>query len=168
MSSYEGSEVLLQRTQNFVDDHRALYLSSGGAKGHLMDMSHAGSPGLTPTLLLKTIGRKSGKAHVAPLIYGIFGRNWVVIGSKGGAPDHPAWYLNLREQDGVEFQVATQAFRGTWREAEGEERQHVWAYMAGVYPPYADYQSGAGDRVIPVVLLHPEEQIAPFQADPFE
>jgi deazaflavin-dependent oxidoreductase (nitroreductase family) len=163
--SYEGSESLLQRTQNFVDVHRELYLSTKGLKGHLMDLSHAGSPGLTPTLLLKNVGRKSGVVHIAPLIYGIYGREWVVIGSKGGAPDHPAWYLNLREQKAVEFQVAGQAMRGTWREAQGEERKAVWAYMCGVYPPYVDYEEGAGDRQIPVILMKPEEEIANFGGD---
>lgn len=161
--SYEGSEGLLARAQNFVDDHRALYLASAGAKGHIVDMSHAGAPGLTPTLLLKTTGRKSGKVHVAPLIYGVFGREWVVIGSKGGAPEHPAWYLNLREQAGVEFQVGPQAFSGAWREAQGEERDRIWAYIGGLYPPYADYQGSAGNRVIPVILLRPEQEIQPFQ-----
>lgn len=161
--SYEGAGSLLARTQNFVDDHRAIYLSSGGREGHLVDTSHAGSPGLTPTLLLKTVGRKSGRVHVSPLIYGIYGREWVIIGSKGGAPEHPAWYLNLREQDDVEFQIGPQAFRGSWREAQGEGREHVWSYMSGVFPPYADYQGGAGERVIPVVLLLPKQEIATFQ-----
>lgn len=161
--SYEGSERLLARTQNFVDDHRALYLSSGGTEGHIVDMSHAGAPGFTPTLLIRTIGRKSGKVQVAPLIYGVYGREWVVIGSKGGAPEHPAWYLNLREKPGVEFQVGPQAFSGQWREAEGEERARVWDYMGRVYPPYADYQSGAGDRQIPVILLLPSQEIPVFQ-----
>lgn len=162
--SYEGSERLLARTQNFVDDHRALYLSSGGSKGHLVDMSHAGAPGITPTLLLRTIGRKSGKAQISPLIYGVYGREWVVIGSKGGAPEHPAWYLNLRERPAVEFQIGTQAFSGEWREAEGEERERVWDYIGRVYPPYGDYQGGAGGRVIPVVMLLPKQEIAPFEA----
>lgn len=162
--SYEGSEQLLARTQNFVEDHRALYLSSQGTKGHIVDMTHAGSPGLTPTLLLKTIGRKSGKTHVAPLIYGIFGREWVVIASKGGAPENPAWYLNLIERPDAEFQVGSQAFAAVWREAEGLERPRIWSYMGGVYPPYADYQDGAGDRVIPVILLRPKNEIRPFEA----
>lgn len=160
--SYEGSDHLLERTQNFVDEHRALYLSSKGVKGHLMDMGHAGAPGFTPTLLLKTVGRRSGATRFTPLIYGCYGREWVVIGSKGGAPDHPAWYLNMKERPEVEFQIAAQAFRGEWREAQGEERAQSWRYMRGVYPPYADYQQGAGDRVIPVLMLMPRTEIAVF------
>jgi len=161
--SFEGSEQLLKRTQNFVDDHRSLYLSSGGVEGHLVDMTHAGSSGITPTLLLKTIGRRSGVVHYAPLIYGVYAREWVVIGSKGGAPDHPAWYLNLREQRGIEFQVGTQAFRGDWREAQGDERSRIWQYMQGIYPPYTQYQAAAGDRVIPVLMLLPRESIPVFR-----
>lgn len=164
--AYEGSEKLLARTQNFVDDHRAQYLNSGGAEGHIVDMSHAGAPGMAPTLLLKTTGRKSGKTQISPLIYGIYGREWVIIGSKGGAPDHPAWYLNLKEMAETEFQVGTQAFSATWREAQGDERNQVWDYIGRVYPPYADYSSGAGDRVIPVILLRPKDPVAVFKAQP--
>lgn len=162
--AYEGSEKLLARTQNFVDDHRAQYLASGGSQGHIVDMSHAGAPGMAPTLLLKTTGRKSGKTQISPLIYGIYGREWVVVGSKGGAPEHPAWYLNLKEMTETEFQVGTQAFKTKWREAEGEERQKIWDYIGQVYPPYADYSGGAGDRVIPVILLRPTEEVAVFTA----
>ena len=82
----------------------------------------------------------------------------MVIGSKGGAPEHPAWYLNLIARPEVEFQIATQAFRGVWREAEGAERGGVWTYMADLYPPYADYQAGTGGREIPVVMLTAEEE----------
>ena len=84
MSQSETTEELLQRTLDFVSQHRARYLASGGAEGHLVDMSHVGVPGLLPTLLLRTVGRRSGRTLTIPLIYGVFGREWVVIASKGG------------------------------------------------------------------------------------
>jgi deazaflavin-dependent oxidoreductase (nitroreductase family) len=159
---HETPEELLKRTQNFVDDHRALYLSSGGAKGHIMDLTHAGARGLLSTLLLQTTGRKSGRASIVPLIYGTYGHEWVVVGSKGGAPDHPAWFLNLQASGETAFQVATQAFRAKWRLAEDKEREAVWAYMQHLYPPYATYQQTAGGRVIPLVMLKPVEPIGAF------
>lgn len=162
--SFEGTEQLLKRTQNFVDDHRALYLRSGGAAGHIVDLSHAGARGLLPTLLLKTKGRRSGRASIVPLIYGVFGDEWVVVGSKGGAPEHPAWFLNLQAEPGVAFQVATQAFAASWRLAEGEERNQVWGYMQHLYPPYADYLAAAGGRTIPLVMLAPQGEVPVFTA----
>lgn len=149
----ETSEELLARTLQFIDDHLQLYLKSGGAEGHVMDLTHAGARGMLPTLLLKTVGRKSGRTIIVPLIYGVYGGEWVVVASKGGAPDHPAWFLNLQAQEGAEFQVATQAYQAEWREPEGEERERVWAYMQELYPPYAQYQVWAGERVIPIVML---------------
>ena len=163
--SFEGTEQLLKRTQNFVDDHRGLYLRTGGAEGHIVDLSHAGARGLLPTLLLKTRGRRTGKTLIAPLIYGVFGDEWVVVGSKGGATDHPAWFLNLEAQPEAAFQIATQAFRASWRLAQGEARAAVWTYMEHLYPPYADYRLAAGAREIPLVLLRPIEQTPVFTAE---
>lgn len=163
--AFEGTDQLLQRTQNFVDEHRALYLRSGGREGHIVDLTHAGARGRLPTLLLRTTGRRSGRPQIVPLIYGLYGDEWVVIGSKGGAPDHPAWYLNLTAAPGAQIQVATQAYAVAWRHAEGDEREAVWAYMQQVYPPYADYQAAAQGRTIPVVLFQLKDEIAPFSAD---
>ncbi len=162
---FEGTDQLLKRTQNFVDEHRTLYLRSGGQDGHIVDLTHAGARGRLPTLLLRTTGRCSGKPQIVPLIYGLYGDEWVVIGSKGGAPQHPAWFLNLTASPEAAIQVATQAFTVEWRVAEGEEREAVWAYMQHVYPPYSDYRAAAQGRIIPVVLFRLKDEIAPFSAD---
>jgi deazaflavin-dependent oxidoreductase (nitroreductase family) len=162
--SFEGTDQLLKRTQNFVDDHRALYLRSGGTQGHIVDLTHAGARGLLPTLLLKTRGRRSGRSLIVPLIYGVFGDEWVVVGSKGGAREHPAWFLNLEAEPETAFQVATQAFRAHWRLAEGDERAQVWRYMSHLYPPYETYLEAAGGRAIPLVMLRPAEARAVFTA----
>lgn len=164
MAQEESPEELLRRTMEFVAQHRANYIASGGAQGHIMDMSHAGFNGMCPTLLLRTIGRKSGNPLIIPLIYGVMGGEWIVVASKGGAPDHPAWLLNLKERKDAQFQVASQCFEGSWRIAEGDERETVWSYMTRVFPPYGDYQQSAGGRVIPLVLLRPSAQIEPFKA----
>ncbi len=145
-------------TPNWPDAHRDLYLRTNGAEGHLADFSAAGGSSETPCLLLKTTGRKSGEAKVLPLIYGKDGGNFVIVASKGGAPKHPAWYLNLAADPAVEFQVADKKYRGVATSAQGAERERLFAMMAQVYPPYTAYQART-DRQIPVVVLEPKTEI---------
>ena len=99
---------------------------------------------------------------IAPLIYGDTGGEVVIIASKGGADTHPAWYLNIKDSDEVEFQVATQAFRATLREPSGDERKKIWDFMADLYPPYTAYQAST-DREIPIVMLKPAAEAPVFQ-----
>jgi deazaflavin-dependent oxidoreductase (nitroreductase family) len=124
-------------------------------KGHDWDSTPVGGPGVLPCLLLFTTGRKSGRQSILPLIYGRAGRSVVVIASKGGAPSHPAWYLNLEANPECEVQVANDRFAAKARTAEGEERERLWRQMAEIYPPYNEYQVAAGDRQIPVVVIDP-------------
>lgn len=147
--------------------HREAYIQSGGAKGHIMlNGAAAGGVYHSTNLLLKFQGRKSGKTFVTPLSYGAVGSEFVIIASKGGSDEHPNWYLNLREASGVEFQIATQAFRGTWREPEGAEREKVWNYMVDRYGFYAQYQASTS-RLLPVVMLSPIEEIPVFKESDF-
>jgi deazaflavin-dependent oxidoreductase (nitroreductase family) len=143
----------------FLKGHRALYVGSGGAKGHIVDTRPVGTPRFSPCLVLRTHGRKSGDLYQTPLTYGLFGDEWVVVASKGGSPDHPAWYLNLAASPECEIQIATQRFRCSWREAEGEERARVWDYMCGLYAPFTDYARKMTSRVIPVIMLRILEEI---------
>lgn len=136
----------------WIKDHVALYLADP-EKGHMWDASAAGGQGLLPTLLLTTRGRKSGEQKLLPLIYKQVGDVWVVIASKGGAPSHPAWYLNLEAEPLCEIQVGPDKYSVIARTAEGTEREALWQQLAEVYPPYQDYKKYAGDRVIPVVVL---------------
>ena len=107
------------------------------------------------TLLLNTRGRKSGRDHILPLIYRPTGTgSYCVIASKGGAPAHPAWFLNLEAEPRVHLQVATEKFDAVARVAHDEEREELWKLMVGYYGPYTDYQA-ATDREIPVVVLDP-------------
>ena len=142
----------------WIDRHLQAYLATDGAEGHMLDFSPGGGRTETPTLILKTIGRRTGNPHLTPLIYGRHGREIVVIGSKGGAPEHPAWFLNLKAAPEVAFQVADKKYRGPWRVPEGAERAEVWNHMVELYPPYSDYQARAAGREIPVVLLDPREE----------
>jgi deazaflavin-dependent oxidoreductase (nitroreductase family) len=138
----------------WIKDHLARYIATDGADGYLWDASVGGGKGMVPTLLLTTIGRKSGKALTLPLIFGLSGANYVVIASKGGAPAHPAWYLNLQANPEVRVQVKARKFTAHAYTAEGEERAGLWAKMVGVYGPYEQYQTKT-NRQIPVVVLKP-------------
>lgn len=125
--------------------HNTLYRASGGKIGGRMRGA--------PVLLLTVRGRKSGKRRTAPLLYGRDGDRYVVIASKGGDPKHPAWYLNLRGNE-ADIQVGREQLHVRARDAEGEERERLWAEMVGVYAPYADYEQKT-TRKIPVVVLEP-------------
>ncbi len=138
---------------DWIKEHLRIYRESGGKQGHLWDASIAGEGlGPTPTLLLTTIGRKSGQPRTMPLIYGKVGANHIVIGSKGGSETHAAWYLNLLDNPVVQVQVATEHFTARARIATGAERAQIWKHMLSVYPPYQDYQNRT-KREIPVVVL---------------
>lgn len=138
----------------WITDHVSLY-ERDPEKGHNWDSTHVGGPGVLPTLLLVTRGRKSGRISKLPLIYGTSGDAYVVIASKGGSPTHPAWYLNLQANPLCEVQVSHHQFSARARTASGEERDVLWRQLAEIYPPYDDYQVTAGDRLIPVVVLDP-------------
>ena len=137
---------------DWIREHIELYMSDPEA-AHMWDSSALGGPGVLPTLLLITRGRKSGELKPLPLIYKKVGDAYVVIASKGGAPAHPAWYLNLLAAPDCEIKVGTLDVAVTARDAEGEERADLWRQLAEIYPPYDDYQARAGDRRIPVVVL---------------
>jgi len=139
---------------DWIRDHIRRYRETDGADGHMWDSSIAGGPGLVPTLLLTTTGRRSGKPRTLPLIYTEVDGGYAVIASKGGAPDHPAWYRNLEAHPEVEVQVADRRFRARARDARGEERARIWKRMAEIYPGYDQYQART-DREIPVVVLEP-------------
>jgi deazaflavin-dependent oxidoreductase (nitroreductase family) len=103
--------------------------------------------------LLTTVGRKSGRQVATPIFYFREGDAFYVIGSKGGAPEHPLWFRNLEANPEAwvtfpSFKIAVRA-----RVAEGGERTRLWGVAAKLYPPYNDYQAKAGNREIPVVVL---------------
>jgi deazaflavin-dependent oxidoreductase (nitroreductase family) len=139
---------------SWISDHVKQYMDDPD-KGHDWDSTPVGGPGILPALLLITRGRKSGQQRALPLIYGKFGDAYVIIASKGGAPAHPAWYLNLLAEPDCEVQVRHDHLSVRARTSSGEEREALWRQLAEIYPPYDDYQVTAGDRQIPVVVLDP-------------
>lgn len=149
-----GDQKALLMSLSWIDEHRVQYLQDG-EKGHLWDSTVVGGPGPVPTLLLTTTGRKSGEKRIMPLIYAHTEQGYVVVASKGGAPQHPDWYLNLTAKPEVEVQVANRKFKATAETTRGEQRQALWDLMLPIWPPYAEYQLKT-DRQIPVVLLRPQ------------
>jgi deazaflavin-dependent oxidoreductase (nitroreductase family) len=109
---------------------------------------------MVPTLLLTTVGRKSGRLLTLPLIFGRSGSNYIVVASKGGAPAHPSWYLNLQAKPEVQVQVKAEKFKALSNTADAAERAVLWPKMIEIYGPYAEYQTKAA-RQIPVVVLKP-------------
>jgi deazaflavin-dependent oxidoreductase (nitroreductase family) len=109
-----------------------------------------------PILLLHTRGAKSGAPRTSPLLYTAHGDGFVVIASKAGASRHPAWYHNLRAHpDNVAVEVGGRRMAVHPRLVEGAEREQLWQAANDNYNGYEIYQSRAGDRIIPVVLLEP-------------
>ena len=136
----------------WIADHIELYLKDPD-KAHMWDSSLGGGSGMLPTLLLITKGRKSGEDRPLPLIYREIDGAYVVIGSKGGAPDHPSWFLNLEAEPNCTIHVGPQQYQAKMRVAEGDERAAKWQALVDINAPFADYQVSAGDREIPVVVL---------------
>jgi deazaflavin-dependent oxidoreductase (nitroreductase family) len=145
---------------DWIKDHLARYIATDGGDGYLWDATLGGGTGMVPTLLLTTVGRKSGKPMTMPLIFGRAGPDYVVVASKGGAPAHPAWYLNLDADPQVRVQVKAQKFAALARTANPEERRALWPKMVEIYGPYAQYQTKT-ERQIPVVILRPVAASSP-------
>jgi|GraSoiStandDraft_36_1057302.scaffolds.fasta_scaffold251987_2 deazaflavin-dependent oxidoreductase (nitroreductase family) len=132
------------RPPGWQQEHARRYVESGGKDGHIWE-------GVT-TLLLTTTGRRSGEARTTPLIYGRDGDRHVVVASRGGAPQHPAWYENLSARPDVTVQVMADRFKARARTASAAERPALWKTMAAIWPPYDEYQART-TREIPVVIL---------------
>lgn len=121
------------------------YVATGGENGHFW------RPGV-PTLLLTTIGRRSGQARRTPLIYGRDGERYLVVASKGGSDEPPDWYRNLSAEPRVRLQVGAEVFDAVAHTADAEEQARLWPVMAAIWPDYDEYQKRT-DRPIPVVVL---------------
>jgi len=128
----------------FGPEHVKRYEETDGEEGH--DWQG------TTVLILTTTGRKSGEPRPTPLIYGTAGDDYLIVASKGGADEPPAWYLNLQDNPEVQLQVKADKFTARARTATAEEKPALWAEMVQRWPAYDDYQAKT-DRDIPVVVL---------------
>ena len=128
----------------YGQEHIDRYIATDGAEGH--DWNG------TTALLLFTKGKRSGEERIAPLIYQQHGDDYLVVASKGGAPEPPAWYVNLQADPDVEVQVWGDRFRARARTATAEERSEMWPIMTAAWPDYDVYQTKT-EREIPIVVL---------------
>jgi deazaflavin-dependent oxidoreductase (nitroreductase family) len=131
---------------DFAADHVARYESSGGRDGGVMSGA--------PIIVLHTTGRRSGALRKSPLIKVTDGDRYVVIASRGGAPAHPAWYLNVVAEPRVRVQDGDRVVVGAARTAVGDERRRLWKAATQVWPDYDEYQRKTA-REIPVVVIEP-------------
>lgn len=128
------------------DEHVRRYQETGGEEGYRWKRG-------SEILLLTTKGRRSGEPRTMALIFREVDGSYVIVASKGGAPRHPAWFLNLEANPGdIHAQVRDEVFPVTFRVAEGHERERLWKLMNEAWPEYEEYQTRT-DRQIPVVVL---------------
>lgn len=130
----------------FGDEHVRKYEDTDGQVGH--DWND------TQVLILRTTGRKSGQLRKVPLIYGRDGDDFIIVASKGGAPDNPGWYENLVAHPECEIQVRGDIMPVTAQTVSVDEKARLWPIMTAEWPDYDAYQEKS-PRDIPVVALKP-------------
>jgi F420H(2)-dependent quinone reductase len=142
-TAYDPNAVRLSPEQ-WVADQARRYEESDGTEGTDMNGS--------PCLLLDYRGKRSGEWHRTVLIYGRDGDDYLIVASKGGAPQHPLWFNSVRENPEVHVRVLGERFTARAEVLPPEEKARVWPILLDVYPPYEDYQQKT-DRDIPVIRL---------------
>ena len=136
-------------TADWVREQVEVYESSGGTQGTTLR-----DTGL-PVIVVTNQGNKSGAIRKTPLMRVKDGNNYVLVGSKGGAPKNPVWVYNLRSDQDVEVQDETEVHKMRVREVHDDaERARLWDISVEAFPPYAEYQ-GRTSRKIPVFLAEP-------------
>jgi deazaflavin-dependent oxidoreductase (nitroreductase family) len=129
----------------FGREHVDRYVATNGEEGYTWREG-------TEILILTTKGRKSGELRSNALIFGQHGDDYLVVGSKGGSPAPPAWYVNLTANPEVQVQVKGDRFAAHARTATAAEKSELWKIMTTAWPHYDEYQQRT-EREIPVVIL---------------
>ena len=136
--------------EKWVRDQVELYEATNGQQGNTLR-----DTGL-PVVVFTTRGKKSGKLRKIPLMRVEHDGKYAMVASKGGAPEHPVWYYNLKaDPEAVSVQDGAIVTDGRARELAGSEREEWWERAVGVFPTYASYQRKT-DRLIPVFLVEPQ------------
>jgi deazaflavin-dependent oxidoreductase (nitroreductase family) len=107
-----------------------------------------------PLLLLHTVGAKSGRPRVNPMMYQQVPGGYAVFASKGGAPANPDWYHNVVAHPRVTAEIGTGTVELLARVAERDERERIWTAQKTAYPGFAGYERKT-TRQIPVIILEP-------------
>ena len=133
----------------WVREQVELYESSGGTRGTTLR-----DTGL-PVIIVTNTGNRTGAIRKTPLMRVKDGSSYVLVGSKGGAPENPVWVYNLRANGAVEIRDRTEVYDMRVREVEDAgERARLWAIAVEAFPPYADYQHKTA-RPIPLFVADP-------------
>ena len=136
--------------RQWVRDQVEAYEGSGGTQGTTLR-----DTGL-PVIIVTHKGNKTGAIRKTPLMRVQDGKNYVLVGSVGGAPQNPVWVYNLRVNPDVEIRDLTAVQPMRVREVDGEsERARLWQLAVAAFPPYAEYQAKTA-RKIPVFLAEPK------------
>jgi deazaflavin-dependent oxidoreductase (nitroreductase family) len=137
-------------TPNDMNDFNAAVIEEFRANGGRAGGMFEGKP----LLLLHNVGAKSGTEFVTPLVYLADGDNWAIFASKGGAPNNPGWYHNLKAQPEVSIEIGGDTVDVTAEEATGEERERLYSTQEEQQPQFAEYAQKT-ERKIPVIVLKP-------------
>ena len=133
----------------WVREQVELYESSGGTEGTTLRDS-----GL-PVVIVTNRGNRTGAIRKTPLMRVKDGSSYILVGSKGGAPENPVWVHNLRANGDVKIRDHTEVFEMRVREVEdAEERARLWELAVAAFPPYAEYQQKTA-RTIPLFVAEP-------------
>ncbi len=135
----------------WVRDQVAEYEHSGGARANTLRDTEL------PIVIVTTRGRKTGKIRKFGLMRVEHHGEYAIVASKGGAPDNPQWYWNLKSDPAaLVIQDGPEPFDAVAREVTGEEKAEWWARAVAAYPPYAEYQERTS-REIPVLVARRAE-----------
>ncbi len=128
----------------WVAEQVELYEGSGGTDGTTLN-------GL-PVIIVTNRGRKTGAVRKTPLMKVVDGNSYVLVASRGGAPEHPLWYHNLKADPSVEIRDGVEVYSMQVRQVEDSvEKQRLWDIAVEAFPPYQEYQEKT-DRAIPVFV----------------
>jgi deazaflavin-dependent oxidoreductase (nitroreductase family) len=151
IAASEGSRPMAENpsARDWVHEQVELYESSGGTKGTtLLDTG-------LPVVIVTNRGNKTGDIRKTPLMRVKEGNNYILVGSKGGAPKDPAWVHNLRANPNIELRDETNAGPMRVREVkDAAERARMWTLAVAAFPPYAEYKERT-KRQIPVFVAEP-------------
>ena len=127
-----------------------MYRRSGGkTMGYVRGM---------PVMLLTTIGRKTGKQRVTPVVYIRDGDSYVITAAYAGADKHPSWFVNLQANPKVMIEVSNVTRSVVARQASAEEKKRLWAQLIAQAPFFEGYQQKTTRDIPMVILQQPHEE----------
>ena len=136
-----------------MDDMNRHVIEDFRANGGVVDNAAGGFFQGKPVLILHNTGAKTGQRRLNPLVYATDGDRYLVAASKGGAPSHPHWLLNVRANPDVTVEVGVEEFPATATVVDdGPQRDELYAMLVSVMDQFADYEKMT-DRRIPIVVL---------------